>query len=239
MSALFLSPHPDDVELFCGGTVATLATTMDTRIADLTRGELSSNGDVATREREAAQAARALGLKTDREQLGLPDAGLDATSADQLRAVVGLLRRLRPRLLFAPWPEDRHPDHVAAGELARRAAERAASRADEELGASHVVERILFYPCHAGVEPRLLLDVSPMIGKWDEAVRSYASQFLDGDAPHRVPTPINRPGFLEHHRRRRERWGAQAGVACAEGFVVEGPWPVTVRGLLEGRACVG
>jgi bacillithiol biosynthesis deacetylase BshB1 len=237
VSALFLSPHPDDVELFCGGTVAALASSgrkSRIMIADLTRGELSSNGTVELRARESTAAAEALGLDMPRVQLGLPDAGLDARDAGQLRAIVELIRRIRPKLLFAPWIEDRHPDHVAAGELARRALFFAGAPRFEAAGEVFNPERLLYYPCHAGVEPTLLMDVSTQIGRWESAVRCYSSQFsreLTDIAV--VETPINRPGFLDVHRARRAEWGSRIGAGYAEGFVYEDPWTVSVADLLK------
>ena len=120
MRALFLSPHPDDAELFCGGTVAALAERGEVILADMTRGEMSSNGTIEGRAMEAAEAARTLGVVEPRVQLGLPDAALDVRDQAQTDAVVELIRRLVPDLVFAPWPVDRHPDHVATGEIARR-----------------------------------------------------------------------------------------------------------------------
>lgn len=241
MSALFLSPHPDDVELFCGGTVAALAGSglgAELMIADLTRGELSSNGSVELRARESAAAAEALGLRTPRVQLGLPDAGLDARNAGQLRAVVELIRTMRPKLLFAPWIEDRHPDHVAAGELARRALFFAGAERFDAEGEVFRPDRLLYYPCHVGVEPTLLMDISGEIVRWETAVRCYASQFLregegEGEGTTVVETPINRPGFLDVHRARRAEWGSRIGVGFAEGFVYEGPWAVSIADLLK------
>lgn len=233
MTVLFLSPHPDDVELFCGATVAAMAARAEVRIADLTRGELSSNGNVDSRALESAAAARALGVERPRIQLGLPDAGLSARDHDQVSAVVELIRELAPGLVFAPWVEDRHPDHVAAGELARRAV---ALLAHREPGSprEHVApRRILYYPCHFGKEPDLLVDVSGSMHAWEDAVRCYASQFLRQPGAGFTETPINQPGFLDQHRRRREAWGSRIGVACAEGFVHDGPWPTGLDSLLE------
>ena len=237
VSALFLSAHPDDVELFCGGTVAALAASAEGNgvvIADLTRGELSSNGNVELRARESAAAAAALGLKTGRVQLGLPDAGLDANDQKQLRTIVELIRKVRPRLLFAPWIEDRHPDHVAAGEFARRAVSFSGVARFDADGEVFSPERLLHYPCHSGIEPDLLLDVTAQIDRWQSAVRCYASQFLqEGNDPAEVQTPINQPGFLDIHRGRRAEWGSRLGVGFAEGFVHEGPWKISMADLMK------
>jgi bacillithiol biosynthesis deacetylase BshB1 len=219
VKVLALSPHPDDAELFCGGTLAAFARSAEVVIADLTRGEMSSNGTVELRQREADAAASALGVVRPRRQLGLPDAALDARDRTQVDGVVELMRAEGADLVLAPWPEDRHPDHVAAGRIARRA-----------HALTGATARLLFYPCHAEIEPSLLVDVSDTIEQWEAAVRSYASQFLEAGG---VPTPINRPGFVEQHRARRVRWGARRGVAFAEGLIFEGPWPVTAASLLE------
>ena len=70
---LAFGPHPDDVELSCGGLLAQYGARA--AIVDLTRGELATNGTPELRAKEAAAAAEALGLPT-RENLGLPDGGL-------------------------------------------------------------------------------------------------------------------------------------------------------------------
>ena len=66
-------PHPDDVELFCGGTLIKLKSQgYRTAIVDLTQGELSTNGNVEIRQREAEQAAVILKLDK-RINLSIPD----------------------------------------------------------------------------------------------------------------------------------------------------------------------
>ncbi len=231
---LFFSPHPDDVELFCGATVACLsAAGLEVRIVDLTAGEMGSNGDVEGRRRESLRAAAALGVGGERPVLGLPDAGLDPDDEGQLRAVVRGLRRWRPRLVVAPWREDRHPDHVAAGDLASRAVPLAASERWPEEGPAHRVSQLLHYPCHAPVAVDVLVDVGEGMPAFRTAVACYASQLER--APGAVQTPINAPEFLRAHLARRRLWGAMAGCEWAEGFCVEGPLTLDL-GSLFGRA---
>src|SRR5262249_26287231 len=101
-AALVFGPHPDDVELFCGGIVIRLVDLGHrTVICDLTRGERASHGTPDERARETEAASAILGIAT-RENLGLPDAGIDATAPAQLAATVGAIRRLRPEIVLIP-----------------------------------------------------------------------------------------------------------------------------------------
>jgi len=121
LDALCFGAHPDDIELSCGGLAARLAAHGHAvGLVDLTQGERASRGDVATRAREAAEAAKRLGVAL-RVNLELPDTGLDARSPEQLRRVVGCLREHRPALVVAPDRHDEHPDHVEGSSLVARA----------------------------------------------------------------------------------------------------------------------
>ena len=63
VDCLAFAAHPDDAELFCGGTLIKLKRQgYSTGIIDLTRGELSTNGDIETRQLEADQASTVLDL---------------------------------------------------------------------------------------------------------------------------------------------------------------------------------
>ena len=79
--------HPDDVELFAGGTVAkSVAQGMRVAIVDLTRGELGTRGTAETRSAEAAEAQAILGVE-HRENLDLGD-GFFEVDEKSLRAVI-------------------------------------------------------------------------------------------------------------------------------------------------------
>jgi len=105
---LAFSPHPDDVELGCGGALAALARRGSSfGIVDLTRGEMGTRGTPELRAREAAEAARILGARF-RANLDLGDGDLRTDRAAQ-SLVVDVVRRARPRLVLAPFAADRHP----------------------------------------------------------------------------------------------------------------------------------
>src|SRR5688500_1985411 len=113
LDALVIAPHPDDAELGAAGAILKMkAEGWKVGILDLTSGEPTPHGSLETRANETAAATAILGLDW-RENLGLPNRRLEATleARHQLAAV---LRRVRPRWLFAPYWVDAHPDHVAA-----------------------------------------------------------------------------------------------------------------------------
>ena len=115
---LVFGPHPDDIEIGLGGTIARHTAVGDqVGLCDLTEGELSSNGTVETRRSEAAAAARVLGA-VFRENLKWPDGGIEDTPA-MIRSAVEVIRRHRPRTVAIPYWDDRHPDHVAASHTPR------------------------------------------------------------------------------------------------------------------------
>ena len=120
---LVFGPHPDDLEIGLGGTIARhVAEGHAVGLCDLTEGEMSSNGTVAERREEAAAAARVLGAAW-RENLRWPDGDISATPA-AIRSAVDLIRRHRPRTIAIPYWDDRHPDHVAASHVLKLAAAR-------------------------------------------------------------------------------------------------------------------
>src|SRR5947209_11162614 len=113
---LVIAPHPDDAELGVGGTVLLLRSQgHSVGVLDLTDGEPTPFGSPETRRRETDEATAVLGLSW-RGNLGLPNRRLEASLEARAR-LAGVLRQLRPRVLFAPYWEDTHPDHGAASSL--------------------------------------------------------------------------------------------------------------------------
>src|SRR3954469_4896408 len=103
-SILVFGPHPDDQELGMGGTVLKLAAQGHTvHLVDMTNGEPTPHGSPETRAREAAAAARALGV--GRTLVGLTNRQVvhDIESRHKLAAVI---RKHRADWLFAPYPID-------------------------------------------------------------------------------------------------------------------------------------
>lgn len=231
LDILAFGPHPDDVELFCGGLLARMTSLgYRTGIVDLTRGEKSSRGTPETRAAETAAASRILGLSV-RENLGLPDGwlspwtGFEAPEAERTRTapvarVVEVLRRLRPELVIAPWEQERHPDHEAASALVTRALFFASVRKfeTEPPTAAFSPRQVLYYPMRHLAEPSLVVDVTAAFDRKMEAIRCYASQVEPrADAP---PTLVGSPLSLTSLEARDRFYGARIGVAYGEPYVL-------------------
>lgn len=120
IDVLAFGAHSDDVEIGMAGSIYKwTASGRNVVICDLTRAELSSNGTVETRQREAAEAAGKLGV-LERVNLKLPDRGLFFKD-EYIRQIADLIRKYTPTLIFAPFSEDRHPDHGRCAELVKEA----------------------------------------------------------------------------------------------------------------------
>ena len=116
LDLLVIAVHPDDAELGCGGTIAKhVALGRKVGIVDLTRGELGSRGSAEIRDREAAAAAKVLGL-TVRENLRMRDGFFRNDEAHQME-VIRTIRKYRPEILITNALYDRHSDHGRAGDL--------------------------------------------------------------------------------------------------------------------------
>jgi N-acetylglucosamine malate deacetylase 1 len=182
LDLLAIAAHPDDAELTCGGTLAT-AVRQGHRVGilDLVAGETGTSGTAALRLREAARAARALGVHA-RENAGLHDAHLHNTDETR-RALVEWIRRFRPRTVILPFPVGRHPDHRIASELARDACYLAGLKRYDAPGHPHRPHKILYALAYREdpVKPTFVVDISRAFAAKMRAIHCFKSQF-DGAA---------------------------------------------------------
>ncbi len=224
VDVLAFGPHPDDVELGCGGTLAVLVGRgRGVGIVDLTRGEMATRGTPEIRAREAAEAGRLLGARF-RANLDLGDGDLRTDRAAQL-LVIEAVRRARPRLVLAPWTEDRHPDHERAGRLVREGAWYAGLARLETGLPAHRPDQVVFYAAYALLAPTFLVDVSATFEAKRTALRAYKSQFHDPSAatPGAPETYVSSKSFWDGVEARARAYGRVANVAYAEGFLAKAP----------------
>lgn len=224
LDVLVIAPHPDDAELGMGGTIGVmLAQGLAVGILDLTDGEPTPLGSPDIRARETVAASAALGI-TWRENLGLPNRRLRATLAAR-GLLAGVIRRTRPRWLFAPHWVDAHPDHVAATRLVEASRFWAKLTKCDLSGQPWHPERVYHYACvhlKSVRRPSFVVDIS---ATWEAKRRSlacYASQF---------PQSTGRPGVLDRVAAADAWWGSVIGTEHGEPF-----WcrePVALRGFAD------
>jgi bacillithiol biosynthesis deacetylase BshB1 len=238
---LALSAHPDDTELGCGATLARLAAGgKRVGIIDLTAGELATRGNPETRRKEAHCAAAALGVAW-RACLDLPDGALSAQDEAQLAAIVDVLRRARPRVVFCPHHDDPHPDHGAAARLVGAAGFLAGVRRWGDAGSDPVrPETILLYPGPRQLfAPQVVVDVTAHYAAKRTALACYRSQFdpawrpAPGKAP--PPTHLTSTYYLAAVEGRDRAAGNTIGCELGEGFAATGPLPADIVAWLMTR----
>jgi len=220
LDLLAIAPHPDDVELTCGGTMIKMAQAgYRTGILDLTRGETGSRGTPETRLREAARAAKIMGTKV-RQNLGFPDARLHV--CDEYKAAIAeVIRELEPHTVVLPYWEGRHPDHYTAARLGYEACFIAGLKSYPLTGEAFRPFKILYAAAYADVRPTLCVDITAQYDRRRQAILSYASQFrpVTKDRQSKVSLPLDE---LEGRMNDTARYyGRMIGVKYAEGFVVK------------------
>ena len=214
---LVFGPHPDDIEIGMGGTVAKHAR-LGTRVGlcDLTAGEMGSNGTVEERLAEA-EAARAVLGASWRTNLRLPDRAI-GSSPEHLRTVAGLVRCAKPKAVAVPYWSDRHPDHVSASDLLTEAIFSAGLRRFEAGGEAWKPGAVFYYFINDHVAPSFVVDVSDHYETKRRALACHATQFAPAAAD-AVATRLTSSRFQQLIESRDAQFGAQAQVAFAEGFV--------------------
>ena len=218
---LFAGAHPDDVELSCGATIVhSVKRGLRVGMLDLTRGEMGTRGTPATRKRESAAAARVLGVSV-REQLDFGDGGL-RTGREEEMELIEVIRRLRPRLVFAPWPDDRHPDHTRTGRLVTEACFYAGLIQLQTDLPAHRPQTVLYYLQNYMVPLSFVVDVTAHWKTKMRAVLSYKSQFHNPRSKE-PQTFISKAGFLEMIEARGRHFGALIGAAYGEAYVTKQP----------------
>lgn len=209
--AVCIGAHPDDVEIGMGGTVARL-TAEGARIAivDLTDGEPTPHGTVEMRAKEAAEAARILGV-TVRRTLSQPNRYL-FDSVEARTELAEVLRELRPRALFVPYPTDAHPDHIAAAQIALGARFYSKFTKTTMAGEPFYPQRVYRYMAvHMRLlaEPSFVIEIGPHLDTKLAALEAYRSQFQANEA---------NAGIVPAMRQLAATWGALAGVEAGEPF---------------------
>jgi bacillithiol biosynthesis deacetylase BshB1 len=221
LDILVFAVHPDDAELGCSGTVLKhIAEGKKVGIVDFTRGELGTRGTAETRDQEAGDSARILGLHA-RENLGFKDGFFKNDEAHQLE-VVKMVRKYRPEIILTNALHDRHPDHGRAGDLANDAIflsglikiETSLAGVKQEAWRPRL---ILQYIQDRYINPDIIVDISDFIDQKIASIRAFKTQFDSPDSSE-PQTYISTPEFLEAVIGRSREFGKNISAKYGEGF---------------------
>lgn len=213
---LAVAAHRDDVEQTCGGTLLRMASRgLRTAILDLTQGEAGTRGTAEERGREAAEAARLLGVGW-RQALDLPDGAIANTFENRVK-IARVVRTLRPRVVILPYWQARHPDHAMVATLGYEACF-VAGLAKVDTGAAPCRPfKIVYASLYADVRPSFIVDITPFIEQRHAGLMAYKSQYANQAAGGGLFVPeaeIRERTFAE-----ARHYGLLAGVKYGEPFV--------------------
>ena len=224
LDILVVAAHPDDAELGCGGTIAKHTSQgYKVGIVDITQGELGTRGTVESRQQEAEEASKILGVVM-RDNLRLRD-GFFANDEEHQLKLIQAIRKYRPEIVLANAVYDRHTDHAKGASLTydscflsglSKIRTRGQDGSDQEpwrpKQVYHFIQSIF-------VEPDFIVDISE---HWDHkicAIKAFKTQFFDPSSKE-PETYISKPGFLKMVESRAIEFGHAIGTQYGEGFTV-------------------
>ncbi len=210
-TVMALGAHPDDIEIGAGGTLAALANDgYQVIFVDYTNGEPTPHGTVEKRMQEAESARQIIGA-SERVVLDLKNRELFDT-VEARKKVATLMRKYRPEILFAPYYEDGHPDHLSASSLslASRFYSKL-SNTDMEHEPYYPGKVFYYYAFHlqVKVQPSFVFDISSTFHKKMDSITAYESQFVTHEGNRRVLKQLETDALY---------WGKCVGVEYGEPF---------------------
>ena len=224
LDILVFGAHPDDVELSCGATIAKeISLGKKVGIVDLTRGELGTRGTAEIRDKEAADAAKILGVDI-RENLRFRDGFFVNDETHQLE-VIKMIRKYRPDIVICNAIDDRHIDHGKGSKLVSDACflsglMKIETQVDGIAQEAWRPKQVYHYIQWKNLVPDFVVDVTGFIDKKVDSLMAYKSQFYDPNSSEPV-TPIATKNFKESILYRAADLGRLIGTEYAEGFTAE------------------
>ncbi len=229
---LVFGAHPDDAEFGMGASMVKLVRNgVSVAVCVLTRGEAGTFGTPEQREKEMRNAAARLGGSLD--ILDFQDCRI-FDSFETRVALAGIIRKHRPRVVFAPYHTNpashndggAHPDHVATGLIVRSATRYARFSGLKEVpGEPWNAQHLFYYMVPKAMKPSILNDVSSYMEEWESIAACHESQMS-----------LRKGKVLEMLRRYRQVNGSASGAAYAEAFISDDPVLFDLGLLLQTSA---
>ena len=234
LDVIVFAAHPDDAELSIGGTIAKFSSLkLKTGIIDLTRGEMSSRGNIKLRQKEADKAGEILGIAY-RENLGISDGNIEINKKN-LEKIINVIRRLTPKIVFAPYFNDRHPDHIQASKLIKDAMFKTGltkfkTKFNGKNQSAYRPKKLFYYMQTYSFTPSFIIDITETFNQKFKAIKAYSSQFYDPN--HKGPeTFISRPEFINYLEARARYYGFEISKKYGEPFFCEEKIEMEIKNL--------
>lgn len=224
LDILIFAAHPDDAELSMGGTIAKLSSSgLKVGITDLSKGELGTRGSVETRKIEANNASAILKI-AHRENLGFRDGSI-RYNEEYLKKIISQIRKHQPKIIFAPYFNDRHPDHIGASQLVKEAfffsgLLKIVTEDNDRIQNPFRPQKLFYYMQTYEFKPTFIVDISDTFDIKMKAVYAYETQFHNPNSAE-PETFISHPNFLKYLEARARVYGFKIGKDYGEAFFCE------------------
>ncbi len=236
LDVVVFAAHPDDAELSIGGTIAKFSSlNLKAGIIDLTLGEMSSRGNIKLRLKEAEKASKILGISY-RENLRISDGNIEINKKNLEKAIT-IIRKLTPKIVFAPYFNDRHPDHIQASKLIKDAMFKTGltkfkTKFNGKNQSAYRPAKLYYYMQTYSFTPTFIVDITDTFERKMKAVRAYSSQFYDPN--HKGPeTFISRPEFVDYLEARAKYYGFEISKKYGEPFFCEEKIEMDIKNLFK------
>jgi bacillithiol biosynthesis deacetylase BshB1 len=236
LDVLIFAAHPDDAELSMGGTIAKLSgDNLKVGVVDLTKGEMGTRGTAETRQKEAFQAAIILKIAV-RDNLHIPDGNV-LNNHENMMKIIKCIRRYKPQIIFGPYFNDRHPDHVNTGQLVKQAMfysglQKIKTHDHEHAQEAYRPQKLFYYMQTYSFEPSFIVDISPAHDTKMKAVAAYKTQFYDPKSKE-PETFISTPEFISFIESRGSFYGFKIGKKYGEPFLTEEGVELDINHLIK------
>ncbi len=131
--------------------------------------------------------------------------------------IIDIIREAKPTIVLAPYPNDRHPDHVHAGKLITEGAFYAGLPKITTDLPKHRPHRVVYYMTTYEFEPTFVVDITEQFETKLKALQSYRSQFYNPNWPGEK-TFVSSKWFMDAVEFRARHFGWKAGVKYGEPF---------------------
>lgn len=220
MSVLAIVAHPDDADIFCGGTLAKHAERGDdVQIVHMTSGEYggvdaTEDEIVSTRREEARRSAAELGCDCD--FLDFEDGRIEQSLENRLE-IVDVIQKHQPDVILTHFKEDMHPDHRATSRLVSNAYYMASLPLVETDYEPHDPDNVYFFGKPTSeFEPSVFIDISDYQERKERAIDHHESQVEFLESHGGIDAEFD--NLIGGVRAEARVLGKRTGVEYAEGF---------------------